>query len=185
MKLLVGNGTILHHLCPGSFQQNGRAEKKYRHILEVVHALLISAICLESLQGEAALIAVYTINSIPSPIIGHKPPYNRLNGFLPNYDVLRDFGCACFVILQPHEKTKLEPRARLCCFLGYGIEQKGYGCWDPISKRLRISHYVVFYEHTMLSILSASQLSTSKSSYFIKIGVDLFPNAGDILAEDL
>ena len=56
-------------------------------------------------------------------------------------------------MLQPHERTKLEPRARLCCFLGYGIQEKGYRCWDPVSRRLRISHHVVFWEHKILVIL--------------------------------
>jgi len=35
-------------------------------------------------------------------------------------------------MLPPHERTKLETWARLCCFHGYGIEHKGYRYWDPI-----------------------------------------------------
>ena len=34
-------------------------------------------------------------------------------------------------------------------FLGYGIGQKGYRCYDPISKRLRVSQHVVFWEYKM------------------------------------
>ncbi|XP_059454959.1 uncharacterized protein LOC132185165 [Corylus avellana] len=49
----------------------------------------------------------------------------------------------------PHERTKLEPRSRLCCFLGYGVEHKGYRCYDPVSRRLRISRHVVFWEHRL------------------------------------
>ena len=48
MKFLDENETILRHSCPGTSQQNGRAERKHRHILEVVRALLISAACPES-----------------------------------------------------------------------------------------------------------------------------------------
>ena len=184
MKFLAENGTLLHHSCPGTSQQNGRAERKHRHILEVVRALLISAACPESFWGEAALTAVYTINCIPTPVIEHKSPYERLYGSQPHYDVLRVFGCACFVMLQPHERTKLEPRARLCCFLGYGIQEKGYRCWDPVSKRLRISRHVVFWEHKMFSTLSAFQISRSESPYFTDGGVDLFPDANDSSIQD-
>lgn len=105
-------------------------------------------------------------------MIENKSPYERLYGVLPNYDLLRVFGCACFVMLQPHERTKLEPRARLCCFLGYGVEHKGYRCWDPISKRLRISRHVVFWEHKMFASLSGFQ----QSSYFTDLGINLFPD---------
>ena len=35
--------TVHHLTCPGTFQQNGRAERKLRHILDTVRALLLSA----------------------------------------------------------------------------------------------------------------------------------------------
>jgi len=38
---------VLQHSCPGTSQQNGRAERKHRHILDTVRALLISAACPE------------------------------------------------------------------------------------------------------------------------------------------
>ena len=66
-------------------------------------------------------------------------PFEHLYGTPPSYSSLRVFGYACFVLLQPHEHSKLEPQSRLCCFLGYGIEHKSYRCWDPISQRFRIS----------------------------------------------
>lgn len=75
---------------------------------------------------------------------GNISPYERLYSFLPNYKMLRAFGCICFIQPQPHEHNKLEHRAHLCGFLGYEIEHKGYRCWDPISKRLRVSHHVPF-----------------------------------------
>ncbi|KAL0294952.1 UNVERIFIED_CONTAM: Retrovirus-related Pol polyprotein from transposon RE2 [Sesamum angustifolium] len=34
---------------------------------------------------------------------------------------------------------------------GYGIEHKGYRYWDPISKRLRMSRHVDFWEHKMFT----------------------------------
>lgn len=44
-----------------------------------------------------------------------------LHGVPPDYNMLEVFGCACFVHLLSHEYTKLESRARLRGFLGYGI----------------------------------------------------------------
>ena len=73
-----------------------------------------------------------------------KLQYERLFGSSPDYHHLRSFGFACFVLLQPHEHNKLEPRSRFCCFLGYGETQKGYRCYDPVSHHLRVSHNVAF-----------------------------------------
>ena len=105
---------------------------------------------------------MYTINRIPSPTTHNKSPFELLYGQTPDYSSLRVFGCACFVSLPPHERTKLQPRTRLCCFLGYGVSQKGFRCYDPISHRLRVSRHVEFWEHR--SFMSLQQFPASPSS---------------------
>ena len=134
-------GTVPHSSCAGISQQNGKAECKLCHILDVVHATTIAASTPSQFWGEVALIAVYTINRCPSPIVQNQTPYDMLSGSSPSYDLLRVFGCVCFVILHDHERNKLQSRSRLCCFLGYGIGKKGYRCYDLISKRLRVSRH--------------------------------------------
>ncbi|XP_065630875.1 uncharacterized protein LOC136068103 [Quercus suber] len=109
--------------------------RKHHHILDVVHTLLIFASLPEHFWGEAILTIVYTINRIPSPTTHNKSPFELLYGQTPDYFSLQIFGCACFVSLPPHECTKLQLRARLCCFLGYGVSQKGFHYYDPISHR--------------------------------------------------
>ena len=56
-QALLHSYGIVHHLtCPGTFQQNGRAEIKFRHILNTVRALLLSAKVPAPFWGEATLI---------------------------------------------------------------------------------------------------------------------------------
>ena len=171
------HGTVSQYSCLGTSQQNGRAERKHRHILDTVRTLLISSGCPERFWGEAALTAVYNINRHPIPTFQNQSPYERLYGSPPNYNLLKVFGCVCFVLLQPHEHSKLEPRSRLCCFLGYGIEHKGYRCWDPISKRLRVSRHVIFWEHKMFSSVSKFHITTNSSlPFFTSSTADLYPS---------
>ena len=132
LKFLTDNGTLSQYSCPHTSQQNGRAERKLRHILNSIRAMIISSSCPERFWGEAALTAVYTINRLPSSVLGNMSPFERLYNHPPNYESLKVFGYTCFVLLQPHEYTKLEACARICFFLGYGIEHKGYHCWDSI-----------------------------------------------------
>ena len=106
-------------------------------------------------------------------VCGYLSPFERLYGTPPSYSSLRVFGCACFVLLQPHEHSKLEPRSRLCCFLGYEIEHKDYRCWDPIFQRLRISRHVVFQEHTTFNSLSKFK-AFSTLSFFTNPSLPLF-----------
>jgi hypothetical protein len=176
LDFIYTQGTIIQRSCVGTSQQNGRTERKHRHIFDSVRAFLISASCPERFWGEAALTAVYTINRLPSSALQNVTPFKRLYGTPASYSSLCFFGCACFVLLQLDEHSKLEPRSHLCCFLGYGIEHKGYRCWDPISQRLRISRHVVFWEHTTFNSLSKFK-TCSTPSFFTNPSLPLFPHA--------
>ena len=168
--------STVHHLtCPGTFQQNGRVERKLRHILDTVRALLLSAKVSAPFWSEAALHVVHAINRIPSPVIHNQTPYECLFGSPPDYHHLRSFGSACFVLLQWHEYNKLESRSRLCYFIGYGKTQKGHRCYDFVSHHLRISCNVVFWEHR-----SFVELSHFRASLSISFVLDLFPDESHI-----
>ncbi|WJZ85271.1 hypothetical protein VitviT2T_004816 [Vitis vinifera] len=72
--LLHSYGTVHHQTCPGTFQQNGRAEIKLRHILDTVRALLLSAKVPVPFWGEDGLHVVHAINRIPSAVIHNQTP---------------------------------------------------------------------------------------------------------------
>jgi len=48
--------------------------------------------------------------------------------------------------LPAHERNKFTTQSIKCAFLGYAITQKGYVCYDPQSRCIRISRNVVFFE---------------------------------------
>ena len=103
LSILDSNGIFPHHSCPYTFQQNGSAERKLRHILDVMRTLLISSFIPERFWGKAALTAVYTLNRILSPTTHKKSPFELLYDKLPNYSSLRVFDCVCFASLPSHE----------------------------------------------------------------------------------
>ena len=116
-------------------------------LMSCVSFSCISASIFECFWGETALTAIYTINCLPSPTTHKKSSFELLYDQLPDYSSLRVFSCVCFVSLPSHERNKLEPRSQLCCFLSYGICQKSFRCYDPISRYLRISRHVEFWKH--------------------------------------
>jgi histone deacetylase 1/2 len=110
---------ILHHVsCPHAHQQNGAAERKHRHIVEVGLSLLAHAAMPLKFWDEAFLTAVYLINRLPSKIIHNETPYERLHGHSPDYSHLRSFGCAVWPNLRPYNSKKLDFRSKRCVFLG-------------------------------------------------------------------
>ena len=97
--VLHSYGTLHQLTCLGISQQNGRAERKFRHILDTVCAFPFSTKILAPFWGKAVLHAVHTINCIPSPVIQNQTPYKHLFGSPLDYHHLRSFDSACFILL--------------------------------------------------------------------------------------
>lgn len=156
-------GTLSQYSCPGTPQQNGIAERKNGHILSVVRTLLNDSQVPPSFWVEATSTAVHLINRLPSPNLAHKSPFELLFLCKPTYSMLHVFGCVCFPHLPPHERNKLSSQAAMCVFVGYSTIHKGYLCYDPGSRKVRISRNVVFLEHIPYFISIAKSPTTPKS----------------------
>jgi histone deacetylase 1/2 len=120
---------IVHHVsCPHAHQQNGSAERKHRHIVEVGLALLANASMPLKFWDEAFLTATFLINILPTKVLDLKSPTECLLNVTPNYDARRTFGCACWPNLRPSNKRKLAFRSTRCVFIGYNPLHKGVKC---------------------------------------------------------
>jgi histone deacetylase 1/2 len=100
---------IIHHVsCPHAHQQNGSAERKHRHIVEVGLALLANASMPLKYWDEAFLAAVYLINRLPTKLLEFSTPLEVLENITPDYASMRIFGCACYPNLRPFNAKKLQ-----------------------------------------------------------------------------
>ncbi|CAA7043921.1 unnamed protein product [Microthlaspi erraticum] len=81
-------GIVHQTSCVATPQQNGRVERKHRHILNVARALLFQRNLPIKFWGEAILTAAYMINRTPCAIHLGRSPYEILHGQKPSYDQL-------------------------------------------------------------------------------------------------
>ena len=70
----------------------------------------------------------------------------RFTGIKSDVSHLKVFGCIAYVHIPDELRTKLDPKAEKCIFIGYSLEQKGYRCYNPITRKIRVSRDVVFDE---------------------------------------
>ena len=116
---------IPHHVsCPHPHQQNGSAERKHQHIVEVGLALLAGASMPLKFWDEAFLTAVHIIN-MPSHDINNETQMERLLHIKPDNKSLYVFGCACWPNLRPYNNRKLLFWSKQCVFLAYSAQYKG------------------------------------------------------------
>jgi hypothetical protein len=143
-------GIIHQTSCVDTPQQNGVAERKNRHLLEVARSLMFAMSVPKSFWGDAVRTAAYLINRMPSKVLQFQTPLQSLSKThaLPTLLQIppKVFGCVCYVHIQKQHRSKLDPRAQKCIFLGYSTTQKGYKCYHPPSTKILVSMDVTFLE---------------------------------------
>nr|CAN82380.1 hypothetical protein VITISV_021579 [Vitis vinifera] len=143
---LEAHGILHQFSCPHTPQQNGRAERKIRHLVETGLALMAQSFLPSKYWTYAFQTAVYLINLLPAKLLHFQSPIQALFHKLPNYHHLRVFGCLCFPSLRPYTQHKLCYRSTACVFLGYAPAHNGYLCLDVSTSRIYISRNVIFHE---------------------------------------
>ncbi|XP_019232006.1 PREDICTED: uncharacterized protein LOC109212783 [Nicotiana attenuata] len=147
--------------CAYTPQQNGVAERKHRHILEVTRAIRFQANIPIKIWGHCVLAAIYIINRLPSSVIGVSP-FEKLYKRKPSLIHLRVIGCLCYAkIIQ--ESDKLKPRAKSAILMGYSEVQKGYVLYDLTTNSFFVSRDVIFRE----DVFPFRNVTTSSSPIFV------------------
>ncbi|KAK9732656.1 hypothetical protein RND81_04G013300 [Saponaria officinalis] len=110
----------------GRPQQNGRVERKHRHLVESARALRIHA----------------NIANMPTP-------FEMLFRELPSYAELRVFGSLCYASTPLTHRDKFYPRARKCVMSGYPFGKKGYLLYDFLTHDVFTSRDVLCDENVL------------------------------------
>ena len=140
------HGISHYTTAPHTPQQNGVAERRHHHIVEIGLTLLKDVDLPLSYWPYAFQTAVYLINRQPTTLLHHISPFESLFNQSPNYLKLKKFGCLCFPLTWPYNTHKLQPKACPCVFLGYSQTQSAYRCMDLKTKRIYLSRHVLFHE---------------------------------------
>ena len=146
-ELCLAHGIVHQTPCPYTSQQNGVAERKHRHLLDMVRTLLLAMRVPQYLWCEAVLTATYLVNRLPFAALGGGIPLQRLT---PAADLFslppRVFGCTAFVQDHTPGLSKLAPRAQKGVFVSYSRTQKGYRVYFLDRRQYVTSADVTFHE---------------------------------------
>lgn len=140
-------GIIHQRVCVETPQQNSIVERKHQDLLNVARALLFQSHMPKVFWSHAVSHAVFLINRLPTTALKQKSPFELLFSKLPDFSFLKIFGSLCYASSLNRARTKLDPRARQCVFLGFQNGTKGYLVFDLKSRELLLSRHVIFHEN--------------------------------------
>lgn len=146
-ELLAKLGISRQTTPPYTPEHNGVAERANRTIMESARSMILGAHLDASYWGEAVMAAVYLRNRSPSRSVQGMTPYQAWTGEKPSLSHLRVFGCRAFAHIPDETRTKLDPKAVECVFVGYSLTSKAYRLYDPTRERIIISRDVTCLEN--------------------------------------
>lgn len=127
-------------------QQNGRAERAWRTLLNTARAMLIQSKRPRSYWNYAMKTACYIWNRLPTTYNDGISPYQKWCGHKPDLKHLKVWGCPAFVYVEQRGfADKLGDRAKEGIFVGYDESSKSYLIRLP-DGQVHTSRDVVFDE---------------------------------------
>lgn len=153
VSFLSQQGNIHQFSCVVTPQQNGVAERKNRHLLEVTRALLFQMKVPKVFWANAVSTTCHLINHMPFSVLDGQISYSFLFPSQPLFSFPpRIFEYTCFVRDLLVTVSKLDLSLK-CIFLGYSRVQKGYRYYS-----FTLGRYLVFADVTFFESMPFSHL---------------------------
>ena len=164
-RVLTKYGGISLNSAP-SPDKDGTAERAIRFVTSLTRTCLIEAGLRKPFWSLILETVVHVANRTYNITKGHVP-YTALLKTKPSVKYFRQPGCFAAVFIQDKKRKKMDPKAKLCIFVGYDIQCKTWVFVDPKNgTKIRTNHCQFFerkrdpHEHIDLAdmILTAPQL---------------------------
>jgi hypothetical protein len=127
LKTLKDEGIKILQSAPYTPQQNGRAERFMRTIMDKAQAMRLEACLPQSWWEFAVTHALHCYNRTPARRLNWRTPYESLNKQVPDISHLRVFGCGAYVhIPKDRRVNNLSPKSELMVYLGHTEGIKAY-----------------------------------------------------------
>ncbi|KAF9799838.1 hypothetical protein IEO21_10490 [Rhodonia placenta] len=139
---LEGEGTVRRLTSHDSPQQNGKAERLNRTVVEHARALLFDADLPKALWGEAVMHAVWLRNRTTTRNTPGSTPHERAAGMKPDLRSLPRFGSPVWVHVDA--ASKLDPKSRQGRWVGFDAQSKAHRIYWPDRHTVSIERDVRF-----------------------------------------
>lgn len=177
LSTILKKSGIQHQLTATySPQQNGKAERLNRSLVEKATCLLIDSNLEKCFWAEAISTASYLINRTPCKGLTRTTPEEVWTKTKPNLSHLRTFGCMAMIQIPKQKRRKFSPKSKKCVFIGYCENTKAYRFYDQIQKKVVVSRDIVFIENEFSPEVNSNK---KDNDFFIIFPVAYYEQANE------
>lgn len=168
-SIMEENG-VKHQLSvPYTPQQNGRAERDFRTIVEMARTMLHSKHLDKNLWAEAVNYAVYILNKTGITIEKNKSPNDLWfseNTQLPDF---RIFGEDVYIHVPKEKRLKWDVKSKKGVFVGFMENTKGYKVYIADSKRIEVARDIIFEPQMNHTVQHSTENVENRSSDLVSV----------------
>ena len=139
---LASRGTIRRLTTHDSPQQNGKAERLNRTLIEHVRAMLFDSQLPKFLWGEALMHATYLRNRTTTHNTPKSTPFEKATGNKPDLSFLPRFGAKVWIHVEAG--GKLEPKSVKGRWIGFDSESKAHRIYFQAKRSVSVERNVRF-----------------------------------------
>lgn len=125
-------------------EQNGRAEREMRILVEAARTMLCARNLPTFLWAEAVNTAAYVINRTGKSSVVGKSPYELWLGKTYDISDLKVFGAPVYAHIPKQRRQKWDQKAEKGIMVGYGTTTKGYRIYIPEKNEVVLKRDVIF-----------------------------------------
>lgn len=146
-QYLVTQGIEFVNTAPYTSQQNGKAERDNRTIVENARTMIQARNLPIFLWAEAVNTTVYVLNRVISSGTD-KTPF-EMTAKIPDVSHICVFGSDTFVHIDKQFRKKFDSKAVKMVLVGYQGDSTNYRLYNPRTKKVLVSRNVIFNERTL------------------------------------
>ncbi|CAK9821232.1 Retrovirus-related Pol polyprotein from transposon TNT 1-94 [Anthophora plagiata] len=148
-KFLKGNGIIHERSSPYIHEQNGRAEREIRTLVESARSMIHAKNVDKRLWTEAVNTACYVLNRTILKAGETITPFEKWFKRKPVIKHLKMFGSTAYLNIPKEKRQKFDAKSKQVIFVGYEGESTNYRLWDNDLNKIKISSDVTFNESAL------------------------------------
>lgn len=160
-------GIIMQNTAPYTPEQNGKAERENRTIVESARTMLQARNLPVKLWAEAVNTAVYTLNQVVIKDKKKITPFEVWHKKKPELSHMRIFGSNAYAHINKQFRHKMDKKTKKLVLVGYQADSTNYRLWDPQTNKITISRDVIINENK-----STVQNKNNPERYLINNGTD-------------